>query len=485
MEQAKKALNKAIKECDRNEINSLIQDHRISIWTCHLYDAFQRGGFELCKFMMKYVSVHRVSRCQNELAGKFMDKDDYSILDKAIELNLATLSDHLFNVASGRDLNLLKHLLGFVKPCLKDSHRFSDDGMRKLCRCTWVTAESFTYAAKKEKDDVMLYLKEIGAPMDFSTIFAVIAKDNLSMFKLMEEHFSDRVKFNYYSRYRWICNIPPTFDCFKYFHSLGHMPTYDVYQSAVDKELDNHELFDWLKDIKCPGTFDVTDIPKDFEYRIKYNLNPTDFPWLLKCLKDNEMKNNHEVVPTFFPGNHLSIIDILPEFVMYEPLWESECAINLFNFIGDIDSNNIVRVVFDSISKLSFERSMMMIRELHLNDHAFASLYLSLDFDKYDFPAEHYILPDEEHVRIKKTMAIVKKMEKNVKWNYAFLSELNDWAYREGSFYPGDMICKIDELWKKYKDVIPELEDRTKWDFLCENEPWKDGIREFIGDLLF
>ena len=473
MEQAKKDLNEAIKDCDRDEIDSLIQDNRISIWTYHLYDAFQSGGFELCKFMMKYVSDYRVPRCQNELAVKLMNKDDYSILDEAIKLKLAKLTDHLFNVASGCDFNLLKHLLEFVKPCLGNHHRFSKDGMRKMCQCAWVTADSFTYAAKKGKDDVMLYLKEIGTPMDFSTIFAVIANDDLKMFKLMEEHFPDRVKNSYCSRYHWYGTYPSTFDCYKYFHSLGHMPTYDVYQYAVKYEPDNQKLLNWLKDIKCPGTFDVTDIPENFEYRIKYDLNPRDFPWLLKCLKDDEMKIDHE---TFTSFSHLAIVDILSEFVMYEPLWESECAINLFNFIGDTEPNShTLGKVDESISKLSLERSMIMIDGLHLNYHAFASLYLNLDSEGYD-------LSDEE---AKKIMTIIEEMKKSVKWNYVFLSDLNNWAYSEGSFYPGEMITKIDELWKKYENVIPELKDRTKWDELCENEPWKDDIREFIGDLLF
>nr|QBK93178.1 MAG: hypothetical protein LCPAC403_03120 [Pithovirus LCPAC403] len=477
MSQPKEDLNEAIKVCDRGRIEELIQAHHITIWTSHIYSALNSGGYDFAKFMMKYVSVHHKPECKNKLAIKLLDKDDYSPLEEAIEHGLATLSTFLFDVVAGRDLDLLKHFLGLVKPCTEFGHKLSKDKMRKLCRCAWVSAEAASYAAKNGRKDILLYLKEIGSPMDFRTIFAVIVKDNLAMFKLMQEHFPDYVKFDYMARYRWNSVYPSTFRCFKYFYASGEGPTYAVYDSAINYEPNNHELHDWLKEIKCPGTFEVYEVPKDFENRIKYHLNPGDFPWLLKLLKDVEMpevKIDNGILATSLLGNSLSIIDILPEFVMYEPLWESGCYTKLFNFIGlTVPNSRTIGVIFDVILKLPLDRCNTMINELHLNNHAFASLYLRVvDEDDYQ-----------------ELGAIIKEMRKKVNWKYVFLNDLNNWAKCEGSFYAYEMINEVDRLWEKYENVIPEFEDesnKAKWKDICDEEdPWKDDIREFLYDIIF
>jgi len=474
MDQAKEALNQAIKECDKNKVGKLISTHRISIWSSHVYDALKSGGFDFAVFMMNHVSDYRRDDCQVKLAFRLLNKEDFSTFEKALEYNLAEVSTDLIDAAAGENQDLLKRLLKLTTPCIEDTHKINQNGMIKLCGCVWVSSEAIKNAAKNGKKDILLYLKEIGAPIDFGAIFAVISKDNLDVFKLMEKHFPHRVKFDYLSRYCWNSTFPSTFECFKYFHASGHMPTYAVYQSAMKCEPNNHKLLDWLKEVRCPGTFEVYEVPKDFEDRIKYDLNPGDFPWLIKLFQSDdkipEMKIDDGIFATSPLGNSLAIIDILPDFVLHELLWKSGCAVKLFNFIGKTKPNYLtLTVIVEALSNLSLDRCYVMIHEFCLNNHTFARLYLRI------------VNEDEDHfVKIK------EEMKEKVHWGYIFLCDLNDWVECEGSFDKDEIMREVDRLWKKYEDIIPALEDeanKVKWNKFCKDEPWKDDIRKFLYDL--
>nr|QBK93586.1 MAG: hypothetical protein LCPAC404_02900 [Pithovirus LCPAC404] len=478
MDQAKEALNQAIKECNKEKIEKLVCEHRIGIWSLHIRTALNSGGFDFATFVMNFVPEYRRDNCKNDLAIILLNS---SMLEKAIESNLAKVSTALVDTAAEENLDLLKRLLKLTTPCIENTHKLDEGGMRKLCECVWVSSEAIKNAAKSGKKDILLHLKEIGAPIDFGAIFAVIAKDNLAMFKLMEKHFPHRVKFDYLARYRWKSTFPSTFECFKYFHASGHMPTYSVYQSAMKCEPNNHKLLDWLKDVECPGTFEVHDIPKDFEYRIEYNLNPGDFPWLIKLFQSDdipEAKIDNGILMTSLLGNSLAIIDILPDLISYEPLWKSGCAVKLFNFIGATEPNRAtIEVIIEALSELSLDRCRVMIHELHLNDHAFASLYLRIIDEDEDDKQAYFV----------KIKTIVKEMREKVHWGYAFLRDLNRWIESEGSYCVGEIIDEVNSLWKKYEDVIPELakeSNKVKWkEIYDEREPWKDDVHEFLYDL--
>ncbi len=478
MDQAKEALNQAIRECDKDKIEELICEHRISIWALHIRNALRSGGYDFAAFVMNYVPEYRRDDCKNDLAIILLNT---SMLEKALECNLAKVSTDLLDTAAEENLDLLKHLLKLTTPCIENTHKLNENGMRKLCECVWVSSEAVKNAAKNGKKDILLHLKEIGAPIDFGAIFAVIAKDNLEMFKLMLLHFPHRIKFDYLARYRWNSTIPATFECFKYFHASGEEPTYAVYQYAMKCESNNHKLLDWLKEVKCQGTFEVYEIPKDFEYHIKNDLNPGDFPWLIKLFQNNdvsEMKIDDGIFATSPLGNSLAIIDILPDFVMHEPLWESGCAVKLFDFIGKTNPNYLtLTVIVEALSKLSLDRCRVMIHKLHLNNHAFARLYLRIVDEDEDNNRQAYFV---------KIRAIVREMKEKVCWGYIFLCDLNDWAECEGFFDINDMMSEVDRLWKKYEDVIPALADeanKAKWNKFCKDEPCKDDTREFLYDL--
>ena len=95
-------------------------------------------------------------------------------------------------------------------------------------------------------------------------------------------------------------------------------------------------------------------------------------------------------------------------------------------------------------------------------------------------------LADEQDQKIN---AITKEIRKRVNWKYVFLCDFNGWSENERYFSADEMMSKIDRLWKKYEDAIPEFTDESnkdKWREICdEKEPQKDDIREFLHDLIF
>ncbi len=458
-------MNKAITECDKDKVKKLIEKGHILIFSFHILRALNDENEKFAIFLMDNVSKCRRDICQKELTAKLLEKGYYKILERCFENGLGKISTHLIDVAAGKNLNIFESFLRLTTPCSKNEsgHKIDKSGERKICQCVWVSSYAFTNAAKNGRKDVLLKLKEIGAPIDSDTIFIIIGKDNLKMFKVMQEYFPDRVKFSYQARWRYL-NVS-TFECFKYFHSLGHMPTYDIYENVMKKEPYNQILLTWLKKIRCPGTFKVYEIPEDFKDRVEDNLNPGDLPWVLKLLKTKELSAKYSA--------------------------------KLFNYINVTKSvSSTIEMVITSLVKSPLNECCIMIDELNLDNYGFSRLYLRLI--------------DEKHIEK------AKKIEGKIDWKSVFLfdldnfvsyqhafpdlvtneisqktvfrHDLNNWVTSDPSFHVRRMICEADYLWEKYKNFISELRDkfiRAEWKKICKGKPSKDDILDFFQNQIF
>ena len=269
----------------------------------------------------------------------------------------------------------------------------------------------------------------------------------------------------------------PTFEVPKYLYSKGHQPTYDDYLKAVSSE--DVEYVDWLKKIRCHGTYENTIMPPadQIEHILLYSVTPSDFSWLLRVIIDHHL-------PDMELETHHNLIRFLPELIQYVNTHDPNQLDYLFEYLGH-HSKDILENIFKTLTDSGLSDSIM-IKYLTLTqpdelDLAYIYLYVLTNGDEDEDEA------DTDHPDGSSESILLNYLTNNIKWNYVFLAEINQWIMQEGSYQPSEFMTLINDLWDQYEDKIDVLKDQVnkdKWNHLVENDAWKCEMHEFLGDLL-
>ncbi len=465
----KPLMKQAIHDEDKNKINKMYKRGQ-KIYVGYILIPIKNKSWDFATFLKSLINFYN-----GEKVAEYLMKNNTEIMRLAVIKKFAQLTNSVLDMAAGVSLEMLKICLAFTGKCSDMSsksgkHPISPRRMKRNCHCLWITSKAVSNAADKGSIEILEYLKDIGAPFNMGPSIKALENDNLVVFKWLEINYPNNVYYKYGFRNKYGI-IVKTFDCLKYIYSKGYIPSYDVYKDAIERGED--EFIQWLIDIKCPGTFEVHELPDDYEERLKYDLHPGDFPWLIKHL------DKFKIIVNKSKDSFDGVIDVLDLLVLYEPFWDdSNTPKCLFSTIGNIDINWRIISKISSILRiesLKFDQTLLILESLELDEHSYASLYNSLIS----------YLEEEEN---KNTLKLTGIMKENISWPHMFLIDLNNWAANEGWFEATEFATEIETLWEKYESKIKVLQDeknKKKWQTLVGDYQslWKDDMREFLAEL--
>jgi hypothetical protein len=396
---------------------------------------------------------------------RLFDYGDPLLLQIAIENGIGKIDQHYLFEAAGTSLSMLKKCFE-LNPMLMDKKYFDPRLADKAANAGLV--------------DVLEYLKDIGSEFNWGPSMTALENDNLVIFKWLELNFPDKVYYAY--GYRSNCK---TYDCFRYLYSKGYMPGYQNYKIAL--QTDDTEYAEWLISIKCPGTYDILEIPTNYHHKFEYGLDAGDLPWILSLAKTRQFPSINKVYWT------------PPLLIILEELLESPLFINdhdvlnyVFEYIGA--ENYIIEhfnamTMYELFGKIkSAERTIELIDKMKLDRYTLAQLYDVYEYeaDSDSIESEMEPIDDNDSETNLKNIKIRDYLIDKVDWGTMFLVDLNAWINREGSYQPSEFIRKIEELWEKYEDKIPQLKNiinKNEWAKLVESDPWKQDMHDFIYSL--
>jgi len=371
--------------------------------------------------------------------------DSIELFDIAIKHNLMQITRSLCDDCAGMNLIVLKHCLSMTP---------NNENM--------LSTQAPINAAKHGLIDVLDYIKSIKCEFNWGVSIVAIEYDKLDVFKWLEENISDKV----YYRYSFRTNKCNTFEVPKYLYSKGYQPSYYDYKKALQNE--EMDYIKWLIEIKCKGTFDIIEEPKDIIGAIN-NLCPCDFCWLQKIIQEErlpEMKFDWHVSPAF--------IKYLPQIVTYLKEHNVDYKYLLQYVVRNY--NNIVELF------LKFVNNYVDTKEILNADAEEILIYFVNIMSPNKKEAAYMYMSCHNDYKLVAELLLTK-----TSWNYIFLDEINGWINKEGSYQPIEFVHLINELWKKYEDKVDCLQDKknkTKWKKLIKNDPQKCDMHEFLQKIM-
>ena len=437
-----------------------------------IFNAIVLRDFDQAK-VMRQTLIERGKRIYDEYVAQLVIATNNTELVRLANIaRVIKITSSLCDYAASISLEMLKTCLSFGSKCVHDQTK-----MYNPCgKCVWVSPDAAKHAMTHI--DILDYLVEIDAPFNWGLCMRALDDDYLIAFQWLEKN---RPTYMYW-QYR---RIPGhTFECHRYIHSKGHMPTARVYENALkackgktDMNSNNMLYVKWLQEIKCPGSFVVEDIPDQFEDKFKYDeIHEGDFVWLLKLGKEKRF-------PEYIAStSEHPLVRIFDKLIVYDPFWEDrDITQYIFDYVGQIGFRayqcfKILCIMYNKYQRC--DRMIQLVRYLNKDIISFMYRYI----EDEDAISEYL----DEEVDQKEFQEFRKYVLDNIRWGLVFLSDLNNWIECEGSYQAIEFVNIIEELWEKYEDRIPELRDpknKEIWKELVEREAWKDEMHEFLYDL--
>lgn len=408
-------------------------------------DALQRGDIPSAKGLLSSRSFMTPTR----VASHLIRSNQKDILKMAIDNGIARISYAEKAQAAGVSLDMFMFA---TRHCNDD--RGGD-------------SEALGKAAGAGLIDVLEHLKEFGTqPFYLHASIAAIENDQLAALQWLEKNLPKTVSYGYRR------GAAQTFECLRYIHSRGHMPCYDDYKNAV--LAGDNEYAEWLRGIKCPGTFEITEVPEDVEDRFRYGpLDPGDIPWVLKLASARKLPEPEKMGWT--PAIFRIFGDLLKRAA------DQQTREYLFRYAGDksferyLDMEDMTEWLVAHPQEIPAN-----VAALKLAPHKLAELFLHVD-DAADDTDDN---PDYED---RGKSYLRHHLESLVDWTEVFTAELINRCEWEGRSTNKRYVEIIDGLWDKYEDKLPHLQsvkNKQAWIDLASREDLEDLDAIEIDDLV-
>lgn len=286
--------------------------------------------------------------------------------------------------------------------------------------------------------------------------------DNLEVFIWLETYYPNNV---YYS-FSFIDPSNKSINCAKYLYQKGHIPDPYFYDKAI--KANNRVLIEWLREIKCPGTFDVEDTLDDYIRRIQFGLiHKTDLPWIRKLVSARKLPD----LKIENMNSSIALIGLFSKILQFD---KDDREYTLRYLVKhDLFKYKSAEEIYLKLSKLNLEQRLEIIDIIYTNKYDVARLYKYVEV----------FADDEDRVGCEDAK-VISHIYPRIDWGVSFLIDIEEWLeFSYGSLGFADL---VNTLWSEYEDKVPELQDlhnKEKWQELINTNPSYYVICDFINSL--